>query len=452
MKRMIAVLVACGSLGSAGFARGDVVTDWNDLAAKAIATAQAGARCRPDAPLPPGPRPLPVITIDYAMVHLAMHDAVQAIEGRYEPYGDPIWGACGSPVGAAAKAAHDVLVNLFPLQTVCLDATYHDYLVTHGIREDDEGIEAGRLAAAGIITRRTGDGRFPTPPPPPFIGSTDPGMWRPTLPANAPMLIPWFGDVTRFTLDDDLRERLASKSPPSLTSRRYTREFNEVKEMGSLGSTRRTQAQTYLAHFFADNPIHMWNRALRGVAEARQLDIGRAARLFALANMATADALMTAWDHKNRYVQWRPITAIREADLDGNPGTHKDENWLPLIATPPYPDWSSGANSVSGAMTQTVVRFFRTDHLGFTLTSNTPPAQLPPPHNVRKYRRLSHAAADMVEARMLEGIHFRSSDVQGRKQGESIARRASRCFLRPLYRDDDHDGERDCNERDEDDD
>jgi hypothetical protein len=448
MKRTIAVLIAGGLLGGAGVARGDVVTDWNDYASQAIATALAGARCRPDAPLPPGPRPLPATTIDFAMVHLAMHDAVQAIERRYEPYGDPIWGASGSRVAAAARAAHDVLVKQLPLQTDCLDVRYHDYLATHGIPEDDDGVEAGRRAAAGIISKRAGDGSFPSPAPPPFIGSTDPGMWRPTPPANAPMLIPWFGDVARFTLDDDQRERLASKEPPRLTSGRYTKDFNEVKALGSLGSTERTQAQTYLAYFFADNPILMWNRALRQIAAERGLGIGRSARLFALANMATSDALMTAWDNKNRYTQWRPITAIREADLDGNPHTQKDENWLPLIATPPYPDWSSGANNVSGAMTQTVVRFFQTDHLHFTLTSNTSPAQLPPPNNVRTYTRLSRAAADMVEARMLEGIHFRSSDVRARDQGEFVARRAFKCFLRPLD-DDDFDGGHDCSDDDD---
>jgi hypothetical protein len=436
MKRTIAVLMACGFLAGGGLAHGDVVTDWNDYASQAIATALAAGRCSPEAPLPPGPRPLPVTTIDFAMVHLAVHDAVQAIERRYEPYGDAIWGASGSRVAAAAKAAHDVLVNLLPLQTVCLDPRYHEYLATHGIPEDDPGVEAGRLAAAGIIARRAGDGRFPSPPPPPFIGSTDPGMWRPTPPANSPMLIPWFGDVTRFTFDDDRKERLASKKPPSLTSARYTRDFNEVKALGSLTSTARTQEQTYLAYFFADNPILMWNRGLRGIAVARKLDIGRSARLFALANMATADALMTAWDNKNVHNQWRPITAIREAELDGNPNTHEDDSWLPLINTPPYPDWSSGANNVSGAMTQTVARFFHTDRLGFTLTSNTSPTQLPPPHNVRAYTHLSDAAEDMVEARMLEGIHFRSSDVRGRQQGESIAKRAFKCYLRPLHADD----------------
>jgi hypothetical protein len=448
VKKSIALLAAYGLLAAGGPARADVVTDWNDYATQAVANALAGARCRPDAPLPPGPRPLPATTIDLAMTHLAVHDAVQAIERRYETYADRVWGASGSTIAAAAKAAHDVLVARLPLQTVCLDDRYHQYLADRGIPEDDNGVEAGREAAARIIARRANDGSFPSPAPPPFIGSTDPGMWRPTPPANAPMAVPWFGDVDRFVLDEDDRERLASKAPPRLTSRRYATDFNEVKALGSLGSATRTQAQTYLAHFYSDNPILMWNRALRAIAAARHMDTGKAARLFALANMATADALMTAWDNKNRYANWRPITAIREAHLDGNPDTQEDETWQPLINTPNYPDWTSGANSVSGAMTQAVSRFFRTDRLGFTLTSNASPVVLPPPHNVRTYTRLSRAAADMVEARMLLGFHFRFADEAGRRDGEFVARRAIRCFLRPV--DDDFDGGGRCGGDDDD--
>jgi hypothetical protein len=416
----------------AGPVRADVVTDWNDYAQQAIATAGAAARCRPDAPLPAAPRPNPVVFLDFAMVQVAVHDAVQAIEGRYEPYGTPIWGASGSTVAAVAKSAHDLLVHLLPLQAVCLDARYSEYLAARGIPADDPGVEAGRQAAAGIIALRTGDGRFPSPAPPPFLGGTDPGEWRPTPPAFAPMAVPWLGDVRRFTVDDDLRERLASKAPPALTSRRYTRDFEEVKALGSLNSTARTQEQTYLAYFYADNPGMIWNRGLRAIATARGLDASDAARLFALANMAAADAIMTSWDNKNRYVQWRPVTAIREADHDGNPDTVADPAWTALIATPPYPDWSSGANNTAAAYARTAALFFATNRMDFTLTSTTSPALLPPPHNVRTYTHFTRMADDMVEARMLLGIHFRASDDIGRAQGKRIATRAFACFLRPV--------------------
>ena len=430
--RTVAVVIGGVFLGGAGAARANVVTDWNDYAMQAVAIAQGATACRPGAPVPTAPRPGPVSTIDLAMVHLAMHDGVQAIERRYEPYGPPIWGASGSRVAAGAKAARDVLVALFPLQAVCLDVRYHDYLAANGVPEDDPGVDAGRRAAAGIIALRTGDGRFPSPAPPPFVGGSDIGQWRPTPPAFAPMAVPWFGDVRRFTLDDDARERLASKAPPAVTSNPYTREFDEVKALGSLGSTERTQAQTYTAYFFADNAGNIWNRGLRAIAAARGLAVGESARLFALANMATADALMTAWDNKNRHTQWRPVTAIREADADGNPDTIADPGWTPLIATPNYPDWSSGANNVASAMARSAALFFGTERMDFTLASNTSPTLLPPPHNVRAYTHFFRVAADVVEARIFLGIHFRSSDDIGRAQGKRIATRAFACFLRPV--------------------
>ena len=439
MKRTIAVLAACGFLGIGGPARADVVTDWNDYTQQAIANALTAARCRPDAPLPAAPRPNPVIFLDFAIVQLAVHNAVQAIEGRYEPYGAPIWGASGSRVAAVAKAAHDVLVHLLPLQAVCLDARYDDYLAAHGIPATDPGIAAGQQAAAGIIALRTGDGRFPSPAPPPFVGSTDVGQWRPTPPAFAPMAIPWLGNVRRFTMDDDARERLVSQAPPELTSKRYTRDFDEVKALGSLNSTARTQAQTYLAYFYADNPGLIWNRGLRSIATARGLDVGESARLFALANMAAADAIMTAWDNKNRHNQWRPVTAIREADADGNPDTAADPTWTPLIATPPYPDWSSGANNVNAAYVRAAALLFGTDRMDFTLTSTTSPVLLPPPHNARAYTHFNDVADDMVEARMLLGIHFRASDDEARAEGKRIGTRAFACFLRPVG-----DGAADC--------
>jgi hypothetical protein len=180
MKRTIAFLIACGFLGGAGVARGDVVTDWNDYALQVFGNATSALPCQPGARVPPAPGPGQATTIDLAMVHLATHDAVQAMERRYELYGDPIWGASGSRIAAAAKAAHDVLVNLFPLQTECLDARYRDYLAAHGIPEDDEGVEAGQLAAARIIAKRVGDDRFPSPAPPPFIEryDRDTNVWR----------------------------------------------------------------------------------------------------------------------------------------------------------------------------------------------------------------------------------------------------------------------------------
>ena len=207
----VAILVTSTVMGSATITRADAVTDvmssstnisstdavtdWNAIAVQALATA---------AP----PRPGPVAFLDMAVVQVAVYDAVQAIDQRFEPYHVEIPGASGSPDAAAAKAAHDVLVNILPGQTASLDTIYHDYLTAHGLAENDPGVGVGALAAAGILALRANDGRVPNSPPSPFVGGTDPGDWRPTPsnppegppPSLAPMATPWLGAVPPFTL------------------------------------------------------------------------------------------------------------------------------------------------------------------------------------------------------------------------------------------------------------
>ena len=171
------------------------------------------------------------------------------------------------------------------------------------------------------------------------------------------MATPWLGAVTPFTLKDSTQLR-ASPPPPSLGSGKYVHDYDEVKALGSVNSTARTQAQTDLALFYSDNFLVLWERTLRGITDTNINNIGDSARLFALANLATADALITAWDGKRFYHFWRPITAIQEGDKDGNPRTAGDATWLPLISTPPYPEFPSGANNLTGAMTRTLELFF----------------------------------------------------------------------------------------------
>jgi hypothetical protein len=406
---------------SAAWAGPSAVIDWNDIASQALNTAIAAGR------------PGTVGPLDLAMVHVAVHDAVQAIEGRFEPYHMEIPGARGSPVAATAKAAHDVLLNLFPAQAASLDTAYHDYLANNGLAEDDPGVAVGQQAAAGIVALRVNDGRFP-PNPPPFIGGTDPGVWRPTpsylpgpLPGFAPMAVPWLAAVTPFTLTSPTQFRPGP--PPALTSARYTRDYNEVKTLGAFANSTRTPEQTDIAYFYADSPLSIWNRALRTIAAAHVHGIGDSARLFALANLAAADAIITAWDTKRHYVYWRPVTAIQEGENDGNARTAGDPAWQPLINTPNYPEYSSGANNVTGAMSRALVLFFGTDKLNFSLTSTYPLAV----QKTRMYTRFSDAAQDVVDARIYEGIHFRTADVVARRQGRHVAKWAFRHFLRPIH-------------------
>jgi hypothetical protein len=293
-----------------------------------------------------------------------------------------------------------------------------------------------------MIALRTGDGSFPNPPPPNFVGGNLPGMWRPTPPAFAPMAVPWVSEVTCFTLLGPTQFR--AKRPPALTSSQYRKDYNEVKALGSLNSTERTPEQTQLARFWSDNIPAQWNRALRGIAETYLDNMGDTARLFALGWLASADAFITTWETK-KTVFWRPLTAIQEGDNDGNPRTVGDTSWLPFLNNPNYPDHSSGANAVTGAMTRTLARFFGTDRVRFTITSNIPSAD----PNIRTYERFSDAADEMVDVRIYQGIHFRFSDIEGRKLGKRVADWTFKNALRPLDCDDRDHGHNDDDDHDD---
>ena len=408
-------------LAAPASARADAVADWNLIAVQRIAAANPA-------------HPPPVTFIDMAIVQAAIYDAVQAIERRYKPYHVEIAGASGSPAAATAKAARDVLVNLFPDQTPTIDNIYNQYLIDHSLSSADPGVAVGATAASGIIALRANDGRFP-PGQMPFVGGSNPGEWRPTdsfigtppaPPPFSPMAARWVANVTPFALKSGDQFRAAP--PPPLTSHNYTRDYNEVKAMGARFNSSRTDEQTDLALFWASNYVALWNRALRDIAEAQNLNIGDSARLFALVNLAMADALITAWDSKVAHVFWRPLTAIRLGNDDTNPDTVGDSEWQPLINNPNYPDHTSGANNNSGAATRMLELFFGTNEMSFIVrTTNTAAIQ-----QTRTYGRFSDAAQDVVDARIYEGIHFRFADEDARKQGRHVAQWVFGYFLKPL--------------------
>jgi len=425
LKRLCVLLLGLAmTLATSSVVRADAVTDWNAIAIQTI----AGQASHPGA----------TGLLDSAMVQAAVYDAVEAITGRFRPYHVQIPGASGSTAAAVAKATHDVLVSRFPSLTGSLDTIYLTYLTAHNLLESDPGVAVGAQAAAGIIALRANDGSFP-PNPPPFTGGTALGEWRPTPSfqpgppaAFSPMLAPWLATVTPFTLKSPSQFRPVP--PPPLTSRRYAAAYNEVKAMGARFNSARTTEQTNMALFFFANYQVLWNQAARDIATAHQLSIDDSARLFALVNLAMADAVITAWDTKLHFVFWRPLTAIQEGDNDGNPATVGDPDWQPLINNPNYPDYTSGANNVTGAATRSLALFFGSDEMTFTLhtTNATAPVQ------TRTYDRFSDAAHDVVNARIFEGIHFRFADVQARKQGRHVAQWVFGHFLRSVD-DDDHD-------------
>jgi hypothetical protein len=399
----------------ATIARADTVTDWNRIAVQEVITAGTA-------------RPGPTGALDVATVQLAVYDAVQAIVGEYQPYHCVIPGATGSTSSAAAKAARDVLVNRFPSRAAAIEAIYQQYLLDHpSLDANDPGVAVGTQAAACIIALRATDGSFPNPPPPPFIGSLEIGVWRPTPPTNAPMAAPWLGNVTPFALNSPSQFR--AHDPPALNSPEYTRDYEEVKLIGKSDSTARTAEQTDLANFWNSNYVALWCSVTRNLAEANLDNEGDSARLLALVSMSMADAAITAWDSKSAYVFWRPITAIREGDNDGNSKTVGDPTWSPLIATPPYPDYTSGANNLTASATRALSLFFGTNEMNFSVTTTNPG---PTVVDTRDFTKFNDAQEEVVNARIYEGIHFRFADEAARKQGRLVAQWAHSHFLRPI--------------------
>jgi hypothetical protein len=308
---------------STTMAAGDatVITDWNQLAVTTLVgdTTKLGTE-----------------TILYmGFVQAAVYDAVVGVEGRYAPYRFHAHAPRGTSTQAAAvAAAHKVLVTYVPSAQATLDAAYAASLskLPDG-KAKTRGIAFGTRAADNLIRLRANDGRnapilFSQPPAP--------GVWRPTLPAFAPMVTPWMGFVTPLLVHS--ATQFAPPAPPTLTSARYTRDFNEVKAFGSATSTVRTPAQTDTAVFFSGNPLIMFNASLRDQVTVRDLDIVDAARMFAAVDMSIADAIISVWHAKYVDGTWRPITAITLADTDGNPATDTDPNWMPLFPTRPIPN------------------------------------------------------------------------------------------------------------------
>ena len=282
----------------------------------------------------------------FGFVQAAVYNAVEGITRDYELYK---WRQHGlrsaSPEAAAAQAAHDVLLHYFPASQVRLDTQLATSLagVTDGAAEQ-QGVEYGQAAAAHLIKQRLNDGRNARIT---FDKAPAKGVWRPTPPTETPFLVPWLSQVKPLMMTSPTQFRPGR--PPALTSARYTADFNEVKALGAKTGSTRTAAQTETAMFTTDVAIGPYQAALRDLTTRRAMDISDTARLFAAVDMSITDSIIAVWDAKYRFGYWRPITAIQLADTDGNPDTVEDAAWEPFVATPPYPDFVSGFNGVTGA-------------------------------------------------------------------------------------------------------
>jgi hypothetical protein len=385
----------------------DTVTEWNLNATNALLVNAA--------------QPPQVSVPHLAMVHGAVYDAVNAIDRGHEGYliSSRLARPSDSKKAAAATAAHRVLVHLVPAQQASLDALYAASLtrVADGPRKT-RGIAVGEEAAAAMIAARSLDGRFGAFRFP--VGS-EPGVWKPVPPAFGNDPNAWLKDVTPFLIEDPSQFR--SEGPLALTSRRYAREFDEVKSLGSLTSTERTADQTHAARYWAENPPATWSRIFRTLSAQQGLTLAENARLYAMLYMTAADALISVFDDKAHWLFWRPITAIREAGSDGNPLTQPEEGWTPLIANPPYPEHPSGHTGLSGSIVKTLQQYFGTDEIAWSDTNNG--------GLTRSFSSLSQAIDEIVDARVWSGIHFRTADEQGQSIGRQVARYRQGRYFRP---------------------
>ena len=400
------------------------VRDWNLHALNALVKPT-------DAPEPGAGQTPPVSLLHLAMVHGAIYDAVNAIDGGYQPFLPDVQPASPSASvdAAVATAAHDVLVGLvtdppMPEAVVTrLDGLYEEALaaIPDGADKTD-GIAVGAAAAAAMLAARADDGRYvPFSHP---VGD-QPGEWRPAPPDEVSDPFAWVATVQPFTLDSPSQFR--SAGPLALDSAEYTAEYNEVKDLGTADSARDPEQQA-VAEFFTVNPVEMYNRAFRTVAEAEGLSVVDEARLFAMVNVTAADAVINCWDDKAYWHFWRPITAIHEGDNDNNDDTVGDPAWEPMLPTPPYPDSASGYNCVTASTMHAADAFFEGAPVAFSLVRIVPDA----PEVTRDYATFTDVIADTIDARVFQGIHFRTADEQGAEIGANVAEWVATNHFQPV--------------------
>ena len=406
---VLALAVASPAAASArGPSTGAVIRDWNETA-----RSQAFEN------------PVRLARI-LAIMHAAQHDAVNGARPRYETYASTLRDRGADAEAAAAAAAHQVLVAFFPANRAALDEQLAESLsaVPDGDAED-AGVALGRAVGDVVLEARADDGYGTADP---FSPTPGPGIWEPTPPAFAPMLEPQFQNVTPFTLRD--RAQFLPDPPPALTSRRYARDYDEVKRIGQDISPARTADQTHVAHFWVEPSPSGWSRVGNLVSARYRYDLHRTARLQALLNMAMADGFIVGWYQKRHFAFWRPVTAIRKADSDGNPRTAPDPSWMSLRPTPPLPDYPSTHSLLGGAAAEVLRRFTGSDVFPFCMVSTTST----PPGTQRCWLTFTRAELENAESRVLVGFHFRFAIETGVAVGRKVGEFAMRHALRPLWR------------------
>jgi hypothetical protein len=425
------ITLALVALASPVAALGNEVTHWNEIG---MSTLLAFPPLAGGAP--------PAQQINMAMTQGAVYDAVNAIEPRHHrPYLlRRRFAATASKEAAVATAAYQVLSNIvqtvpesipFPNRTALQDSLDIAYAASLNAIPDSQfktlGIAAGNAAADAMLAAREDDGRFG---PSPWVPNYDPGHWQPLLnPDGTPQLDPtaWVANVQPFLIQSPSQFR--TDGPNALTNTAYAQDFNEVKALGSVNSVTRTPEQTHIALFWqsAGGPVRAWNEVARNLVDQYAIGLGDSALLFAKLNLSGADSSINTWNDKYYWDFWRPWAAIQRADEDGNPVTEADPTWAALL-TAPYPEHPSGHLGLDGAYLRVLLMFFGTDEIGFDVTSARFPGEL------RHFDRFSDALAEIIEARIWAGLHFRTADVQAEILGRRVADYMAAHYFQPVGR------------------
>jgi hypothetical protein len=359
-----------------------------------------------------------------AITQLAVFEAVNAIDKEFDPYLGTITAPrTASSEAAAVAAAHAVLKNYFPGKASTLDGDLAASLarITDGIRKQ-EGIAVGQAAAAAMIALRTNDGS--APPEFHMPASANPGEWQvtPNCPPAGGVLLHW-RNVRPFAIETT--DQFRSAPPPALTSKRYARDYKEVQRVGGVGSQYRPQDRADVAQFYAATaPVPVWNAAASQVAVAQGRSLSESARALALVNIAISDAQASVFETKYHYNFWRPETAIRAGDSDGNRRTHGQPDFMPFVLTPCFPSYGSGHGSSSAAAREVLERVFGSRHHFITL-QNPAVADV-----MLQYSTFRQITTDIDDARVFGGIHFRFDQEAGAKLGEQVGAYVHRNTLR----------------------
>jgi hypothetical protein len=416
---IVGALAVAGGAQSSTSSRGasrDVVVEWNATMVDALLASHTAPQ--------PGTRV-------GAIVQTAVYDAVNGIGRRYAQFRPDAIDATAprgaSEAAAAVGAAYTTLVALLPSQKDRFDAELAATLATNNGESVARGFAWGQAVANAILALRSTDG-FSTIPPPYVVGPLP--AWQPTLPLFAGPVFRQFANMTPWVMTSPAQ--FLPGLPPALTSLRYTHDFYEVRDLGSLTSVTRTADQTAAAQFWNgtyDTVATLWNRVADSLADRPDRSLAENARLFALMNVAMADSVIAVWNAKNTYNTWRPITAIANAGIYDNTGASPDPSWRPLIPTPPHQEYPSGHSGVSAAAAAVLASFFGNE-TSFSVSSDGVPGVA---STSRSFSSFSDTVAEIAVARIAAGIHFRFACETAASMGHEVAGYAIATQMLPLH-------------------